>query len=172
MQQLAVISSSGERGWGGWRDGERRGRGRTPTAWQELTVLIRSASPPLDSALPCLRSKRGPFDMRMWSWWCTRLQAGTTRDTHTHTHTHTHTVCHVKIEADEIEYLTQSRNPTGSILSQSYYSVYYIYIGTMALKSHTRWATWNWCQRWLRKNGARQIMWKQKTNKEGIRTAG
>lgn len=55
----------------------------------------------------------------------------------THTHTHTVYVCHVKIEANEIEYLTQSRNPTGSILSQSYYSVYYICNGTTALKKIT-----------------------------------
>lgn len=47
-------------------------------------------------------------------------------------------VCLVEVEADEMEYLTQSRNPRGSILIQTYYSVYYIYIDTAALKSHPR----------------------------------
>lgn len=59
-----------------------------------------------------------------------------TKNVHTHTHTYTVYVCHVKIEANEIEYLTQSRNPTGSILSQSYYSVYYICNGTTAFKKN------------------------------------
>lgn len=63
-----------------------------------------------------------------------RRQCHTQMTKNVHTHTHTVYVCHVKIEANEIEYLTQSRNPTGSILSQSYYSVYYICNGTTALK--------------------------------------
>lgn len=101
-------------------------------------MLIRSASPSLDSTHPRLRSKHSPFDV---CGVCGHDRARSSVQQAAppqNNQGQTHTVCHVKIEADEMEYLTQSRNPTGSILSQSYYSVYYIYIGTTALKSHPR----------------------------------
>lgn len=91
--------------------------GRTPTAWQELNQVLFSI-PSLDSS-----SRR-------------RLSHVFTRSGRQHARTHSRR--HVKIEADEMECLTQSRKPRGSIVSRSYYSVYYIYIGTAAAKSRTQ----------------------------------
>jgi len=96
---------------GVWGVEEHWGRGQTQTPWRELTVLISSASPSLNSTPP----------QQTQSFRCVYGQDGTQRVQHHKISTTKHSGCHPKCL--KIQYL------------DSYYSVYYFCIGTHVWKA-------------------------------------